>query len=237
MADPLGRLIAIGDIHGCIHALEAVLEAIQPVETDHLIVLGDFIDQGRDTRDVIARLIQLQTLCRLDVIEGNHEEMLLAARHSEPALRYWENCGGVPMLNSYRFGGTLADIPTEHWQFIERCLPYFETDEFIFAHANVDPRLPMAEQSDHTLRWELFDPAEASAHCSGKTVFVGHTEQRSGEVLELGFIKCIDTACWRSGWLTALEARTGQIWQASRWGLLREQGEPVQIGRLPMGRA
>jgi len=56
-------------------------------------------------------------------------------------------------------------------------------------------------------------------------VIVGHTEQRDGEIIDLGFTACIDTACWRYGWLTALELPSRQMWQASRWGRLRDPGE------------
>ena len=66
------------------------------------------------------------------LIQGNHEEMMYAAREDEKALRYWENCGGVATLNSYRFGGTLADIPAEHWALLDTCVPYYETEECIF---------------------------------------------------------------------------------------------------------
>ncbi len=70
-------------------------------------------------------------------------------------------------------------------------------------------------------------------HFSGKPVFVGHTEQRNSEILDLGFAACIDTACWRHGWLTALEVHTRQAWQASRWGLLRDPDESTHRGLLP----
>lgn len=228
------RLIAVGDIHGCVHALEALLQAVGVRRDDHWVVLGDFIDQGRETREVIERLLALEQQCKLTVLLGNHEEMLLAARKSEQALRYWENCGGVATLNSYRFGGTLAEIPAKHWAFIEHSQPFLETDAFIFSHANFDAQLAMNEQLDHTLRWALLEPDQVRCHASGKTVIVGHTEQRSGEILDLGCVKCIDTACWRYGWLTALEVQTGEVWQASRWGILREPGEHTQLGRLDL---
>ena len=70
-------------------------------------------------------------------------------------------------------------------------------------------------------------------HCSGKPVTVGHTEQADCEIADLGFAACIDTACWQHGWLTAMEMRTRQVWQASRWGQLRDQDEPTHRGRLP----
>lgn len=235
MADPAGRLIAIGDVHGCVHALDAVLEAIRLQPDDTLVFLGDLVDQGRDTRDVLDRVLALQSICNVVLIEGNHEEMMLAARESEAALRYWEVVGGIATINSYRYAGKLSDIPPEHWQLVESGRPYYETDEFIFTHAGYLPELPMAEQPEHQLRWALLDPAEARPHVSGKRVFVGHTEQRNSEVLDLGFICCLDTACYKHGWLSAMDARTGELWQASRFGMLREADEASHRGRVPVG--
>ena len=106
-----GRLIAIGDVHGCAHALEALLETIQPTAHDTLVFLGDLIDQGRDSAAVLDRIIALQQQTQVVLIQGNHEEMMWSARENEGALRYWENCGGVSTLNSYRFGAVLDDIP------------------------------------------------------------------------------------------------------------------------------
>jgi serine/threonine protein phosphatase 1 len=221
------RLIAFGDIHGCSHALDALLTAICPASDDCCVVLGDFIDQGWDTRDVIGRLIELQDACNLVCLQGNHEEMLLAAMTNDHARNYWINCGGIKTLNSYRYGATMDGIPRPHLDFIESCVDYYETAEFIFVHANFDPGTPMPKQPDHLLRWQLLDANDARCHESGKTVIVGHTEQTNGEVLDLGCIKCIDTACWRYGWLTALDVSTGQTWQASRFGQLRQREEPI----------
>lgn len=228
-----GRIIAIGDVHGCAHALAALVETIAPTSDDQLIMLGDLIDQGRDSAEVLDRLIALKSHCRVVLIRGNHEEMLFAARESEEALRYWEVCGGVATLNSYRYGANLKDIPEEHWALLDECRDYYETDDFIFTHANYLSDVPMQEQPAYQLRWALLDPAEAQPHLSGKPVIVGHTEQRDSEVLDLGFVVCIDTACWRYGWLTALEVGTKRLWQASRFGMLRDRDEQAQRGRIP----
>jgi serine/threonine protein phosphatase 1 len=221
----MSRLIAIGDVHGCIHALEALLEAIAPTADDTLVFLGDLIDFGRDARDVLEAIIKLQHQCHVVLIQGNHEEMMFWARGEEKALHYWENHGGVPTLNSYNFPGKITDIPAEHWNLLSQCVPFYETPDFIFTHAHYQPELPMSEQSEHELRWTLLDPAEIRPHVSGKPVIVGHTEQRDSEVLDLGYVMCIDTACWRYGWLTAIECHSGYIWQASKWGILRAEGE------------
>jgi Calcineurin-like phosphoesterase len=227
-----GRLIAIGDVHGCIHALDKVLEVIEPAADDRLVLLGDLVDQGKETREVLDRVLELQGQTQVVLIRGNHEEMMLAARENEKALRYWENCGGVATLNSYEFGAKLEQVPAEHWALVESCQDFFETDEYIFTHANYQFDLPMDEQLGYTLRWSLFEATKERPHFSGKTVHVGHTEQKDSEVLDLGFARCIDTACWRYGWLTAIEARTGELWQASRWGVLREPDEATHAPRL-----
>ena len=162
------RLIAIGDVHGCVHALDAILGAIAPCPRDQLVFLGDLVDQGRDTRDVLDRLLDLQRLCQVVFIRGNHEEMMLAARDSEAALRYWENCGGIATLTSYFFGARIKNIPPEHWQLLDSCRDYHETDQFIFTHANYLPDFPMNLQPDYQLRWALFDPAQMWPHFSGQ---------------------------------------------------------------------
>ena len=223
-----GRLVAIGDVHGCNLALDAVLQALDPTPRDHLVFLGDLVDQGKDTKDVLERIIKLRDTTKLTLIQGNHEEMMLAARENEPALRYWERCGGVPTLNSYRFGATLEEIPTAHWELLESCRPYLESEHFIFTHANYLPELSMADQPDYALRWDLFESGKERPHLSGKNVVVGHTEQKNAEILDLGFAQCIDTACWTYGWLTALDVETREVWQASRWGVLREPDEASQ---------
>lgn len=227
MPTETARLIAIGDVHGCVHALDALLDSIAPTPSDQLVFLGDLIDQGRETAAVLDRMIELKQRCRVVLIQGNHEEMLSRVTESERALRYWEDCGGVSTLNSYHFGGGIEHIPTAHWRLLSECVPYYETDSYIFTHANYRPDVPMNQQEPYQLRWALFEPSEMRPHISGKTVVVGHTEQKNCEILDLGFAICIDTGCWRYGWLTALELNSRTIWQASRWGVLREDQEPV----------
>ena len=79
----------------------------------------------------------------------------------------------------------------------------------------------MAEQSNTTLQWEFVEPEKMRRHYSGKIVIAGHTPQTSGEVLDLGFLKVIDTDCCRGGWLTALEVLSGDIIQANKAAIVR----------------
>jgi serine/threonine protein phosphatase 1 len=214
-----GRIIAIGDIHGCSKALAALLDAIQPTPGDTLIPLGDFVDRGPDSRGVLEQLIRLQDRCTLVPLKGNHEEMFLAAREGVD-VRYWLGLGGREMLASYGPFKEAKDVPWEHVAFIRQCRDYHETANHIFVHGYYDPDRPLHEQPWDSLRWRSL-PLQAAPHCSGKVAVVGHTPQPSGEVLDLGFLKCIDTFCHGGGWLTALDVNTGRVWQANAAGELR----------------
>jgi len=219
-----GRTIAVGDIHGCLVAFDALINAAKIQASDTLVILGDFIDRGPDSRGVVDRLIELQERCRLVPLLGNHEEMLLAAREGKSDLRYWQKFGGRETLDSY---GRLTDcsgISSAHVRFIQDCPLFFETETHIFVHANVAPNFPMAQQSTMDLLWRPVVEGEAGPHYSGKTVVVGHTPQPTGQVLDWGFLKCIDTQCYAGGQLTALDVDTDWIWQANLRGDLREFG-------------
>jgi serine/threonine protein phosphatase 1 len=216
------RLFAIGDIHGCSAALDTLLREIDPQPDDTIVVLGDVIDHGPDTRGAIQQLIDLSARCHLILLMGNHEEMLFNASRSRDDLRYWLDCGGVTTRRSYPNRDDRELIDPEHFQFLKQhCRDSHETDRFIFAHANYIPDRPMSEQPRDSLRWDAIRTDQAAPHYSGKTVVVGHTRLPDGKVLDLGFLVMIDTDPTRAGWLTALEVNTGEIIQASQRGEIR----------------
>jgi serine/threonine protein phosphatase 1 len=223
-----GRTIAIGDVHGCSAALRALLEVIDPGPKDTLVTLGDYIDRGPDSKGVLDLLIELAGRCDLVPLLGNHEELLLVSRSSRQALETWLRCGGVEAVRSYGWvhGGTRRGlgnlIPDRHWQFLAGCRAFHETDTHLFLHAGYLPNLPLEAQPVEILRWRVTDASTALPHCSGKVAVVGHTPQKSGQVLDLGFLVCIDTNCSRGGWLTALDVTSGQTWQADQAGRLRK---------------
>lgn len=225
-----GRTIAIGDIHGCSLALRGLLEAIQPQPDDLLVLLGDYIDRGPDTRGVLDQILDLQRRCTVVPLLGNHEEMLLAALKDRTALRVWLTCGGAEAIASYsgRFrlpthpDALVSLIPDDHLFFLQSCRPYHQTETHLFLHAGYVPELPLEQQPVLALRWRATDAQTTKPHCSGKIAVVGHTPQRSGEVLDLGFLLCIDTNCCRGGWLTGLEVNSGQVWQVDSGGRLRD---------------
>lgn len=214
------RTLAIGDIHGCSRALDALLAAIEPGPTDTIVTLGDVIDRGPDSRGVVDRLIALGSHCRLVPILGNHEEMLLdvlAGRLSPP---FWLGCGGEAVLRSYGITAP-TDLPDDHLAFLQSGLDFVETATHILTHACYYPELPMAEQPNALLRWTSLRDGVPGPHQSGKVVILGHTAQKSGEVLDQGHLLCIDTYCYGGQWLTAIELGTSRIWQANQKGEMR----------------
>jgi serine/threonine protein phosphatase 1 len=222
------RIIAVGDIHGCSVALQALLDAIHPGPDDLLVFLGDYIDRGPDSCGVLEQVIALAGRCTVVPLLGNHEEMLLAALEGQSELNYWLKFGGMEALASYGYcggrgitpGGLRGLVPADHLRFIKGCRDYFETVRHIFVHAYYEPDRPLYEQRWGGLRWASLPPVP-QPHCSGKVAIVGHTPQKSGDILDLGFLKCIDTFCHGGGWLTGLEVETGQVWQADAQGRLR----------------
>ena len=217
----MSRLIAIGDIHGCLVALNALLDAVAPQPDDEIVVLGDFIDRGPDSRGVIDRLITLNRECQLTSLLGNHEEMMLAALDNPSAAGSWLPHGGLQTLTSYNFVGDLSVISNEHRDWLGGCLPFHESSDFFFVHANYEPVTPLEEQPAELLRWTDLHQHEPGPHRSGKTAVVGHTAQASGDILDLGHLRCLDTCCYGGGWLTAMDLTSGHVWQSNEAGKLR----------------
>ncbi|MCL1469603.1 metallophosphoesterase family protein [Argonema antarcticum] len=217
------RILAIGDIHGCSIALDSLLAAVDPQQNDKIITLGDYVDHGRDSKGVIDRLIALHDEGQLVALRGNHEQLMLNSRYSEK-LSGWLHLGGDATLASYSgFGDRLSlqDVPDSHWEFLEnKCVNWYETDKHFFVHADAEPDLPLAEQSQYVLFWGLCD--RPSPHFSGKTMVYGHDTQENGLPLNLGYAICIDTWAYGNGWLTCLDVTGGRVWQANQAGQQRQ---------------
>jgi serine/threonine protein phosphatase 1 len=217
------RVIAIGDIHGCAAALRALAEAIQPAADDTLIPLGDCIDRGRESRQVIDELLQLRGKCRLIPLLGNHEEMMLNFLDGRPQPDDWLEFGGAATVESYRDAdGKLHPPPPEHIDYIRTWADCYQTDKHFFVHGGYEPQRPLSEQHWSVLRWHSLRDMVPGPHTSGKIAVVGHTSLKDGEILDLGHLICIDTYCWGGGWLTALDTTSGQVWQADLGGNLRD---------------
>lgn len=221
------RVLAIGDIHGCLRAFSVLMNEVGPRPEDLLVTLGDYVDRGPDSRGVLDYLIDLYATGRLVPLRGNHDQMMAEARErNDPLL--WLSCGGVPTLQSYGAADpeqpNYEDIPERHWKFLEEdCVDWHETDTHFFVHANAYPDQPLADQPGYMLRWEPLVPEESRPHESGKVMVCGHTRQKKGTIRDLGHAICIDTGAYApTGWLTCLDVISGRWWQANQAGETRK---------------
>lgn len=207
-----GRTIAIGDIHGCSLALCRLIDELRLDRSDTVITLGDYINRGPDSRGVIDRLIALQSECVLIPLLGNHDQLLL---HNRPTR---SEIAGLPLIDPEN---GLERFSEAHFAFLETCRMYYENETHLFVHANYDAALPLAEQNPYTLMWLHLDAQMPKRHYTGKRAILGHSSQKSGEILYQSHFVCVDTYCHGGGWLTALDPRTNQIWQVDRNGCSR----------------
>jgi len=234
----MSRTIAIGDIHGCSMALDALVEAVAPKNDDTFVMLGDYVDRGPDSFGVIQRLLDLQRRCHLVPLLGNHEQMLLLARENASDLAFWRACGGEQTINSY--ADRWEEFPESHRTFLEGCQLHFETETHFFVHANYIADVSLDEQPDRWLLWEHISSTLPPPHQSGKVAVVGHTPQPSGEILDMGHLVCLDTFCIGGQWLTAWEPETGHSWQVNSMGLRRTwrvKGSGVNCAKHLTGRS
>src|SRR5438874_1657422 len=82
----------------------------------------------------------------------------------------------------------------------------------VSVHANYAASVRLDSQPDYLLFWEHLHFHVPPPHTNGKIAIVGHTAQKSGEVLDLGHVVCIDTFCHGGGWLTGMDVGSGQMW-------------------------
>jgi serine/threonine protein phosphatase 1 len=170
------RLLAVGDIHGCLDHLENLLDKVRPVTADRIVFLGDYVDRGPESRGVIEYLIDFARRFPATVfLKGNHEQMFLDFLSGRDRLTFLIN-GGTATLDSYRKEAG-SHIPGEHREFLQRLVPFYETDRFIFVHAGLRPGLPLHKQSEEDFLWIREDFLNSDFDW-GKTIVYGHTPGR-----------------------------------------------------------
>ena len=189
--------IAIGDIHGLAKTLERLLARLPAAGT--LVFLGDYIDRGPASKAVVSRLIALEQERDCVFLRGNHEAMALAALAGDlEAQISWQYNGGLRTLDSYGY-----DIPDDHLDFLERTLPYFLTEDYIFVHGGLDPGKELDEMNISTLWW-MREPFLSSEYDWGRLVVHGHTPTGTGRPEIRPNRINIDTGAVYGGKLTAL---------------------------------
>ena len=215
----MGRILAIGDVHGCHRALVTLLEVLSLTSSDTVVFLGDAVDRGPNSRLVIDRILSLRDTCRVIFITGNHEEMMRDAISGCGLVNQWLRAGGQATLDSY--DGSLENVPSEHIRFLVSGSQFWESDFDIFVHACVESDVSLSNQTSDFLRWKHVGGME-SPHASGKRIVCGHTAQTDGVPLVFDGWVCIDTYAHGGKWLTCLDCETNHVVQASQDAEVRE---------------
>lgn len=172
------KIYAIGDIHGRFDKLRALMDKIDiDYGTDILVFLGDYIDRGPQSFEVVDYLIDLKKLQPKTIfLKGNHEEMFEKYVSGEDRMTYLFN-GGQQTLDSYMSRPRKPDvplIPPEHLEFFNSLRLYYETMNYIFVHAGLKKKVPLDKQMPEDLLWIRKKFIE-SKYDYGKMVVFGHT--------------------------------------------------------------
>ncbi|QTC91464.1 metallophosphoesterase family protein [Brevundimonas goettingensis] len=239
---PDGAVVwAVGDVHGRADLLLPLLTGIvndlratKPARP-MIVMLGDYVDRGADSRGVIDLLCRLSDVEDIEThfLRGNHEERFEAFL-TEPELGpSWCEYGGREALLSY--GVTIpalkgdsegwveasanlnAALPDSHRRFLARQLSSYEIGDYFFAHAGARPGIALAEQSEQDLMWIRGDFLGGRTPFE-KVVVHGHTPEEAvhADSRRIG----IDTGAYATGVLTGLrlEGDTRQLLQTRTMG-------------------
>ncbi|MBV9387986.1 MAG: serine/threonine protein phosphatase [Chroococcidiopsidaceae cyanobacterium CP_BM_ER_R8_30] len=218
------RRIFIGDVHGYYDGLMTLLEAIAPGSDDQVYFLGDLIDRGPQSAQVVEFVRQSGYSCLL----GNHEQMLLdvlASRINVPTVvqQNWLYSGGFATITSYKE----ATIPESHIDWMLQLPTHLDLGDIWLAHAGIAPTMPLAEQTAEQFCWvrEEFHSIK-EPYFSDKLIIIGHTITFTFPGVAPGSLARgqgwldIDTGAYhpRSGWLTGLDFTNRQVYQVNVFG-------------------
>ena len=216
------RIYAVGDIHGRADLLEDLARqievdlAIAPAPKALAIFLGDYIDRGLQSAEVVDRLSRGHFPTQLIALRGNHEQILLDALVDETVFGSWRQFGGLELLASYgvdisdviRGKGykqaraeLVAKLPARHRAFFESLPTSYSLGDYFFCHAGVRPGVSLSAQRDKDLMWirqEFLDVKDFF----GKVVVHGHAATDKPQLLANRIN--IDTGAYATGNLTCL---------------------------------
>jgi serine/threonine protein phosphatase 1 len=223
-------IYAVGDIHGQDHLLDDLLRQIVSdaegfTATRRLLIfLGDYVDRGPASADVIERLITgVPESFESHALLGNHEVILLKFLERPETLLHWLSNGGEETLAAYGVRAPddiashhavtvcrdsfAAALPRSHLSFLKTLDFHFSCGDYFFVHAGVRPGIPLEEQDSNDLIWIRHDFL-GSREDFGAVVVHGHTPARE-PVIRANRI-CIDTGAFLNGRLTAIRLYEGE---------------------------
>lgn len=223
-----GRIYVVGDIHGRLDCLEEIHDKIRADSLGAIVrgvvYLGDYIDRGPESREVIDELLSADIGMKKYFLLGNHEYALREFLKGNIPYRIWKSWGADPTLVSYGLKTSMLDeecfpqnelrrllleaIPELHKRFFSELLPYCIDDEFIYVHAGIRPEVHLKNQLLEDLIM-IRDEFLYYPRIFPQKVVYGHTIFNVPNVKEdrIG----IDTGAYRTGRLTALVLESGGV--------------------------
>jgi serine/threonine protein phosphatase 1 len=188
------RLYVVGDVHGRADLVERLAGKIAGEMADApekvlTLFLGDYIDRGMRSSDVVARLSARDFPTEIETLRGNHEQAMLEAFDDERVFDFWRKIGGLETLASYKidvtlvrlgqnYSGARADlqkrVPSRHIDFLNNLPVTKQIGDYFFCHAGVKPRIPLDRQQVNDLI-SIRDEFLNSRIDHGKVVVHGHT--------------------------------------------------------------
>ncbi|MGF1487840.1 MAG: metallophosphoesterase family protein [Prochloraceae cyanobacterium] len=214
------RRIFIGDVHGHYDPLVTLLNEIAPGKDDNVYFLGDLIDRGPKSAEVVELVIKNKYHC----LRGNHEDMLLdvvgnGQEMSMEGFQAWLYSGGYATITSYG-----NSIPQSHVDWM-RSLPYYlDLDDIWLVHAGVNPNMPLEAQTSDQFCWIRDDfHSSEQPYFKDKLIVTGHTITFTIPGVEPGYLASgagwldIETGAYHpnSGWLTAVDMTNELVYQVN----------------------
>lgn len=196
---------AIPDLHGRFDLLQLAIARI----TEHsagqcstVVTLGDYVDRGPNSRQVITRLMDWRSeSLTLVALKGNHEAMMWETCSNLAEMSWWIKNGGDRTLASYgEMSGEKLNprvIPATHLQWIANLALVHVDQHRVFVHAAVDPNAPLAQQSEQTLLWKRYPSGFALGH-GNRHVVHGHHADSSAPIVTPGKTN-LDGRAWNTG--------------------------------------
>ena len=189
----------VPDLHG---RLDLLCEGLKRIATHAMsqavtvIMLGDYVDKGPESKQVIDRLLAgLADRWQLVALKGNHDAMMVEALRDPAKMDVWIEKGGDAALKSY--GGEAVAVPQAHIAWLDN-LPLMHRDQYrLYVHAGIDPKLPLERQTEQTLLWKRYPQCDPSGFGALHVVH-GHDNFPEGPLLYEGRSN-LDTQAWRTG--------------------------------------
>lgn len=199
------RLAFIGDIHGDRARLSGLLAKLD-CQNRRLVFLGDYIDHGSGSREVVEALVEIANQRPNSVfLTGNHEIGLMAFLSAKLSFLEYAWMGGLPTIRSYLGkanrdvrGELLAGVPRSHLQFLSDCKTFFETDNFVASHAGVNPECPEGREFAEIVLGRHHSLFDGNLRL-GKLVICGHYRQTSETPFVSSCVICLNTGCGTMG--------------------------------------